>query len=987
MDPQGHAIIVPLPKIFLAISILSIVIGATPALAIDPRDPTDALTQYRIDGWRSEQGLPLDTVQVLLQTRDGYLWVGTGGGLARFDGLRFTTFEASSMPRLAAMPIFGLMEDAQGNLWIGHADGAVIYRDGTFREAFGRDVTNGRRVWSFAQAPDGAVWAATEGGLVHWKDGVKNVFRIADGLPVDRVRSVAFDRDGTLWIGSTGGGLVSFDGNRFTTLTPDSGFPHLAVRHVLADPAGGVWAATAGGGLAHVHRGTIRTYTTTDGLPTDQLTYLTRDTRGSLWIGTWGAGIVRLRDGKFTSISSDGGLAGDQIWSIHADREGSIWVGTWVGGLNRLQPRDFVVLGTPEGLSHDNVRAVLRARDGSTWLTTAGGGVNRIHDGTVTWIRKKDGLPSDEASTLLEDRDGSIWVGTYTNGVARLRDGKIESFGAGSGLPSLDVRVLFQDRSGTLWASTTSGLARFDGNRFIAVNERGAPPQGASAILEDRSGTLWMGSDEGLLRYRNGAFSRLTRNDGLVSNWILSLHEDADGAIWIGSNGEGLNRLKGGRISAIRPSDGLWDGLVQTILEDRHGNLWMTCNRGFFRVARAELNAFADGRVTRVSSVGYGPGDALRSTTFAGGVQPAGAVGPRGRLWLPSFRGLVVVDPASLPDSGAPPAIHFDEITVDGKPVPSAGEIVLPPGSLPLSIRYTTSNLRAAERARFRYKMEGASDHWVDAGTRREAFFPALPHGDYRFHVAASSDGKRWRAAATPLVLKVKPHFFQTPWFFALVAVVLAAGIAAFLRLRTRQLRHRQAEMERLVNEKTEELRLANERLERLSFVDSMTGLANRRRFDEALEEEWRRARRSRTSLALILADVDLFKDYNDTLGHPDGDRCLVTVADVFRNAARRAGETVARVGGEEFGVIIHADEEDALAFAEKLRHACEARAIPHPASSVAPVVTISLGVAVRVPDENTPAEALVVDADAALYSAKRAGRNRVCSSARVEKA
>lgn len=506
-------------------------------------------------------------------------------------------------------------------------------------------------------------------------------------------------------------------------------------------------------------------------------------------------------------------------------------------------------------------------------------------------------------------------------------------------------------------------------------------------MLEDRSGALWIGSDEGLLRYRNGVFSRLTRDNGLVSNWILSLHEDADGAIWVGSNGEGLNRLKDGRISAIRPSDGLWDGLVQVILEDARGNLWMTCNRGFFRVARADLNAFSDGRIRRVTSVGYGPGDALRSTTFAGGLQPAGALGTEGRLWLPSFRGLVIVDPANLPDSGEPPVAHFEEITVDGNPVPAGKEIVLPPGSRPLSIRYTAASLRTAERVRFRYQMEGASDQWVDAGTRREAFFPTLPHGEYRFRVAASTDGQRWREAPAPLILRVRPRFFETPWFFIVVAVAIAGGIAGFLRLRTRQLRHRQADMERLVNEKTEELRLANERLERLSFVDSLTGLANRRRFDESLEEEWRRARRSGTPLALIVADVDLFKDYNDTLGHPAGDRCLVAVAEVFRNAARRAGEVVARIGGEEFAALIHADEGGALLFAEKLRQACEGRAIPHPASRVASVVTISLGVAVRVPSDATSADSLVVDADAALYAAKRAGRNRVSSAAAAEQA
>jgi diguanylate cyclase (GGDEF)-like protein len=732
-----------------------------------------------------------------------------------------------------------------------------------------------------------------------------------------------------------------------------------------------------------VHRGKITKYTTADGLPTDQLTSLTRDGKGSLWIGTWGAGVVRFRDGQFTSLSTDRGLAGGQIWSLYADREGSIWVGTWVGGLNRLRSRDFVVLGAPEGLSHDNVRAVLHARDGSTWVSTAGGGVNRLHAGTSTSITTNDGLLTDETSALFEARDGSIWIGTYTNGVARLRDGRIETFGTDSGLPSLDVRVLFEDRGKTLWASTTAGLARFDGHRFVPVTEPGAPPRGATTIVEDRSGTLWMGSDEGLLRYRDRAFTKLTRADGLVSNWILSLHHDSDGALWIGSNAEGLNRLKDGRLTAIRPADGLWDGLVQVILEDRQGNLWMTSNRGFFRVARAELNAFAEGRRPKVKSVSYGPGDALRSTTFAGGLQPAGAIDKNGRLWLPSFSGLVIVDPANLPEAGEPPVVRFEEITVDGKHVDAGTGVVLPPGGRPLSIRYTTTPLRSADRVRFRYRMDsGGSTEWVDAGARREAFFPALPHGEYRFRVAASTDGVRWREAATPLLVTVKPHFFQTRWFFAAIALALVAAVAALLRLRTRQLRRRQAEMERLVAEKTEELKLANEHLARLSFVDSLTGLANRRRFDEVLEEEWQRARRFGTPLALVVADVDHFKAYNDTLGHPEGDRCLAAVAEVFRNAELRAGELVARYGGEEFVALIHAGEAEAVTFAEKLRQACEARAIPHPASTSGPVVTISLGVAAHIPTDSTTTEALVLDADAALYRAKRAGRNRVCTPA-----
>ena len=951
------------------------------AQATARRDPAQALTQYKIDGWQTEQGLPLNTVQALLHTRDGYLWVGTGGGLARFDGVRFATFESPAVLQLVSRSIFGLFEDREGNLWIGYGGGAAIYRDGTFRTVFDSAVTNGRRVWAFAQAPDGAIWAATENGLIRWKDGVTRRYGRAEGLPFDRLRALAFDRDGTLWLATTGGGLVSFAHHRFQSFTPDNGFPHLGVRGVLSDPEGGVWATTAGGGLAYVRDGTVRAFGTAEGLPTDQLTAIARDEQGSLWIGTWGAGLVRFRDGAFTSISTDGGLAGNQIWSVHADREGSVWVGTWVAGLNRLRARNFVVLGSPEGLSNDNVRSVIHTRNGMTWVSTAGGGVNQLREGRITSLRAKDGLPSDETSCLLEDRDGSVWIGSYTNGVARIRDGRIDTYGTAQGLRGLDVRVLYQDRDGTVWASSTSGLARFDGERFVPLTDSGAPPEGASTLLHDRHGTLWMGTDQGLYRYRNGVFDRLTREDGLVSNWIMSLYEDADGALWIGTNGEGLSRLKDGKLGGVRPADGLWDGLIQVILEDRKGNFWMTCNRGFFRVARSQLNEFLAGRISRVNSVGYGPGDALRSTTFAGGLQPAGAIDGDGRLWLPSFSGLVIVDPNDLPGSGVPPRVQLEEMVVNGVTMRARDAITLPPGSVPLTIRYSAATLIDADRVRFRYRLDGASEEWVDAGKSREAFFPTLPPGHYRFRVAASLDGQAWSDSSAGLSIAVKPYLFQAPWFLALSAMLIIGMAAAILRLRTRNLRRQKTEMARLVAEKTEELRLANDHLARISFVDALTGVANRRRFDEALEQEWQRAMRTGTPLAVLVADVDLFKTYNDTLGHMEGDRCLVAVAEVFVNAPRFPEKLVARYGGEEFVVLIPgADAAAALSFAEELLAACEARAIPHPASTIAPVVTISVGVAARIASPEASSLGLLLEADAALYRAKRAGRNRVAT-------
>jgi diguanylate cyclase (GGDEF)-like protein len=938
------------------------------------------MMQNKIDAWQTEQGLPFETVQCMLQSRDGTLWVGTTGGLARFDGLRFETFESSAAPKPIAGPIFGFFEDAQGAMWIGHSRGAIRFQHGRFESVFDSEITDGRRVWAFAQARDGVIWAATENGLVRWDNGQTKVFKVADGLPTIRLRTLDFDQDGILWIGTSGGGLVSYANGQFKVFNPASGFPHLEVRHVLADGAGGMWAATAGAGLVLMQGARITRYTATDGLPTDQLTYLARDKAGALWIGTWGAGISRMKDGQFSSIASASGLAGDHIWSMHVDREGSVWVGTWNNGLNRVSQRPFGVLGKREGLSHDNVRAVILARDGAVWATSAGGGINRIADGRVATITKKDGLLTDEASSLLEARDGSIWIGTYTAGVARLRNGELEPFGTAKGLPNLDVRALLEDRAGTLWVGTNAGLARFTGQGFTPVRDAGAPREGVTAILEDRAGVLWIGTaGQGLVRYQNGVFSTLTKNDGLVSNWIFALYEDAAGSLWIGTNGAGMNRLREGRISSIRVDDGLWDGSVQVIIEDKLGGLWMTCNRGIYRVMRAELDAFSDGKIAKVNSTGFGPGNVLRSATFAGGLQPAGAIDAKGHIWFPSLKGLVIVDPSNLPGAEAPPPVTVTKVSINGLEAATDTAVALPAGSVPLAIRYNAGTLRNADRVRFRYLMEGNTKDWIEAGQSREASFPTLPYGNYRFRVAASIDGKRWQEASRALPISVKPHYYQTPWFFALALLGAFGAAIGVYRLRTHQLHSRQAEMERVVAEKTEELRLANEHLSKLSFADALTGLANRRRLDETLDTEWRRASRSHTALAIVIVDIDSFKSYNDALGHPEGDQCLIAVGEVIRQGANRAGDFAARYGGEEFFVVLPGMEYSAAKdWAEKLRQACEARAIPHPASPVGPVVTISLGVAACIPSAERSIESLISEADAALYRAKHEGRNRV---------
>ena len=793
----------------VVLAAMALLAGA-PASALDPER---ALSQYQLDVWQTEHGLPQNTVTAIVRTRDGNLWFGTYEGLVRFDGASFTVFDGKASRFLAKGSTLSLMEDRKGGLWLGRSENVVRYERGVFEQVLDTDVTGHGTAWSICEAPDGTVWIAGSKGLLRWRDGKTTLLTIRDGLPTRRLSSVCVDREGTLWVGTHGGGLVSLGpGDKtFTVRSTKNGWPHDRVLKILPDPSGGIWAGTAGGGLVRLIGETVRVYGRADGLPTEQVDALTFDSNGALWAGTSDAGIAVLRQGRFQTLGSPP-LSNDSIWALLGDDEGALWIGTWVGGLNRLRDRKFAVYGVPEGLSNDNVRSVLHARDGSVWLAPAGGGLNRIRDGRVVEVlRQSDGLPSDHVASLCEGRDGTLWAGTYSAGLARIRSGRIEALGKSAGLPGTDVRAIVEDRDGAVWAATTAGVAYSrDGRRF----ERLATPEGLSlggvnCFLQDRNGAFWFAtSGDGLVRYDATGFKVLTTRDGLVSNRLMSVLEDREGTLWIGSARDGLNRLKDGRLSSIHPEDGLGDGMVQVLLEDRSGGIWTTGNNGFRRLSKEELSARAEGRPGAIHPLAFGRADGLRSTTFAGAQQPAGSVGPDGRLWLPSYRGVVVVDPARIPPAAPPPGVRAEEVLVDGVRRAEPGAIEIGPGRQNVEFRYAPTTLQPLELIRFRYRLEGFDPGWSDVGPRRIAYYTGLPPGRYTFRASCRNGDGPWGTEARLFTLVVRPALHERWWFRLLVPILGVAGAVLAFRLRTFQLRQRQAEMERTVAARTRELSL-----------------------------------------------------------------------------------------------------------------------------------------------------------------------------------
>jgi diguanylate cyclase (GGDEF)-like protein len=943
-------------------------------------DPHKAVTQYAQQVWKTDAGLPQNSIQAILQTRDGYLWLGTERGLVRFDGVQFTVFDKGNATGLRSSNVQVLFEDRDGRFWVGTWGGLHLYRDGRFQSWTTNEGLTNNRILSIAQDRSGAIWIGTGGGLNRLASDKGRLESFREG-PTQSVWSIVEDREASLWFATDGGGLQRLREGKFTRFGEADAFPAGIVQALLVDSSGDLWIGTDGFGLARRLRNRFEFFSRKDGLSSDTIETLQEDRDGNLWIGTRSGGLARYVDGKFSALTPADGLSDDTVLAIREDVEGSLWVGTVSGGLNRLKDGKFTSYSQKEGLSSDRVRTVYEDHEGAIWLGTRGAGVNRFVDGKFTAFGAKDGLSGEFVRSIYEDGRDRLWVGTWGDGLDLLENGRFRAFGRKDGLPSEIVRCLYRDRAGTLWIGTDNG-------GLVAVREKGFQVYGVAeglssptvlAIAEDRDGALWIGTENGgLNRFANDRFTAFTRKDGLSDDTVIALYEDDDGCLWIGTDGGGLSRYKNGRFSRITRREGLFDDVQYRILEDARGNLWMSCSRGIFQVSLRQLEDVAEGRRDRVTSISYGRADGMRSAECSGFTQPAGWRTRDGRLWFPTIEGAVVIDPDRIKTNATPPPVVIEEMLVDRQVVPTSGPAELLPGRGDLEFHYTGLSFVDPDRVRFRYMLEGFDGEWVEAGTRRTAFYTNIPPGRYTFRVIACNNDGVWNEVGASAHFRLRPNFRDTPWFYVVCAAALALSGYGVSRIRAARMRAREGELARQVTERTLQLEEANAKLQSLSELDALTGIANRRRFEETLAREWRRSVRDGLALSLVMIDIDHFKAFNDAQGHQLGDQCLRRVAHEIRSALTRPGDLLARYGGEEFAAILPSTPlRGAEAVAEVLRSRVEAMATRHPRSP-REVVTISLGVATASPGRSVSPEALVAAADEALYRAKDAGRNRV---------
>jgi PAS domain S-box-containing protein len=771
---------------------------ATPTAG--PREPP---TQYVHNTWTTEEGLPQNSVNAIAQTRDGYVWLATFGGLARFDGVKFTVFDVGNTPALRSNRIRLLYEDRQGVLWIGTEEGYLVrLADGTFTpvQTDGTPADNRRSVLEDRQ---GRLWMETIDGLIRWDGGRATAFTTKNGLPNNVVLCLFEDRQGAVWVGTQRGAARWKDG-QWTSYTPETGLAYLDIAVLCEDREGTLWLGGPGG-LISFQAGKSTVHTTTLNAPQNAVHAMMSDQAGNVWIGTDG-GLVRHRGGSFTTFTKKDGLSDETVRCLLEDREGNLWIGTNAGGLNRFKAGAFTVYGPEQGLPHEVVTSITEDQQGAVWIGTNSRGVARLQDGRMTTYTTKDGLRNDAVWALLADREGAIWMGSWMTGLTRFKDGQATIYTtANSRLPNDTVLAMYQDRAGTIWFGTAGGLGRFRDGAFTTYRTSdGLVHNDVRFIAEDRQGALWIGTVGGLSRFKDGRFTNYTTANGLSYSFVRAIHEDADGVLWIGTYGGGLNRFKDGRWTHYTRANGLFDDAVSRILEDARGNLWMSGNRGIFRAGRSELNDFAEGRARSFNCIAYGLADGMESSECNGGSQPAGWKTRDGRLWFPTLKGAVVIDPNK--SNPQPPAVLIEQVLVKGRPVDARGNIELPPGQDDLEIHYTSPSFVAPEKIRFKYRLEGYNADWVDAGTRRVAYYTHVAPGRYRFHVMAANNDGVWSETGATFAFSLRPRFYQTLWFLAACVVGAFLLGSAGYQLRLRQLKRRTRALEEKVGERTAEV-------------------------------------------------------------------------------------------------------------------------------------------------------------------------------------
>lgn len=929
---------------------------------------------YNFHHYDTDDGLPQVQVLAVHQDRVGYLWVGSYGGLSRYNGQTFRNYTTAD--GLASNVVDAIAVDARGRLWAGTGSGlCALDRERNAFSCRGEEGLDGAYVYALFPVPDG-MWVGTGAGL-YWIDDDRVVrFGTEAGLPTADVRSIARDDDGSIWVGTTGGLARARNGARSfePVMLPSESTPRVSA---LLASDGELWIGTEQGLLRYRDGAIAPPASVPESATGADIADLARDANGALWAAT-NLGVLRQRDGGFELLTRRNGLRYDMSFSLYTGRDGLVWIGH-DQGLTKWVPSPFVGYREEHGLLDPFVRTINEDHAGRLWLGTRQGlqilpyrdGQWRVEESET--MTRDDGLRDERVYSIAFPRAGEALIATDF-GVAHWRDGEgiVDLYTKAHGLPANQTQALLIDREGRVWIGTNLGAV------IMIDGEFQAPPDDrlASAYVyrfqEDESGRVWAATQEGLFRVApDGDVIKLLSKHDVSERTFWDTAPDGNGGMWAGSNGDGLFHVQADdSVEQFTTADGLADNFVWQVLQDSRGNVWAYTNRG--------LSCF-DGREFTNYTRNHG---LLHEEGGATGAWES----HDGSLWFASADGLMRFVPSFSYPVAPEPRVIIERVIQDGRTVEQ--ESVLPHRAGTLDFHFAVLNFWYEDAIRFRYRMVGVSDDWSEPMSIRPVTFGNLGGGEYRFEIQVRLPNGDWSEQASSFAFSVRPPYWMTPWFWTAVVSALILLIWLIFRLQLRRSETRRRELEAIVETRTAELKQANEQLKSASITDPLTGLPNRRFLLNQVGKDVAQSRRAyagwdrqpNRDIIFMMIDLDHFKEINDTYGHLAGDSMLRQYAELI-DGQLRDSDYVVRWGGEEFLVVARqAEATQCDAIAQRMIKAARHKLFELEGVDEPVKCTCSIGVSHYPFAQKHPKalnwEQIVEIADRAVYMAKVEGRD-----------
>jgi signal transduction histidine kinase/ligand-binding sensor domain-containing protein len=781
--------------------------------------PTAMRAEYRANLWAADDGLPQGAFRGFAQTSDGYLWISTLDGLARFDGVHFFLFTRNNRPGIVSSRFTGLCKGRGDDLWLLSEAGVTRYHNGSFALIYDPRRDYNSIVFSESSDEAGHIWIELKDRILEWDEASQ---RFVDITPPELrmpYRTIYWE-DGGAWA-YRAGHLYIFRRGRFHDYAVPQNALKLGFNAARVDHEGTIWLERGDGKIVSMRDGQFT-------LHTENVVIPYKDSNGNIWPIHTGFGFRRS-----VSYPSSNGTAEIPFNYIFEDREGSLWFAADGIGLFQMQQQLVHTIGARQDLATTDIYSLLQDREGSVWVG-AWPGLFHARDDSTTGKVSSGGLKTELITALFEDRSGNLWIGSHS-GLRLMSHGKLRPLPPGITFPEHAlVQTIYEDRDGTMWFGTNGGLVEYrDGHSQLYTAKEGLT-RDVNVIMQTASGVLWVGGYGCLARHENGHFTSLSAQTGLEKVGVWALYEDRQGILWIGTYDYGLLRLENDHVTRFNTRNGLFDDGAFQILEDTRGNLWMSSHRGIYRVAKQELNDVAAGRRTSITSIAYGKHDGMLTVECNGGLSPAGLKTRAGTMWFPTQSGVAVIDPDNAAPSPPVPQVVIESVTIDQIEGTDVQSVRLAPDQHALEVAYTAPSFIKSDQISFRYRLVGADSTWTDAGTRRKLYFSHLQPGKYVLDViAANSDGV-WNLQPRSLGIQVMAPFYRTPWFLTCLLLLIAALTVVMWRRRVSQLRraeiqHRAFSQQLIASQESERKRIAAELHDtigqRLIIINNLTML------------------------------------------------------------------------------------------------------------------------------------------------------------------